>query len=71
MTTSPEPHASEPDEVILATITVTRSITPDGEYNNSYTCTGEPGLVTALGMLTWAQHAIAHSAYHPTGEPDD
>lgn len=54
-----------------ATITVTRSITPDGEYNNSYTCTGEPGLVTALGMLTWAQHAIAHSAYHPTGEPDD
>ena len=71
MTTSPEPHASEPDEVILATITVTRSITPDGEYNNSDTCTGEPGLVTALGMLTWAQHAIAHSAYHPTGEPDD
>lgn len=70
MTTSPEPHASEPDEVILATITVTRSITPDGEYNNSYTCTGDPGLVTALGMLTWAQHAIAHSAYHPTGEPE-
>ena len=71
MTTSPEPHASEPDEVILATITVTRSITPDGEYRNFYTRTGEPGLVTALGMLTWAQHAIAHSAYHPTGEPDD
>lgn len=71
MTTSPEPHASEPDEVILATITVTRSITPDGEYNNSYTCAGDPGLVTALGMLTWAQHAIAHSAYHPTGDPDD
>lgn len=71
MTTSPEPHASEPDEVILATITVTRSITPDGEYRNFYTCTGEPGLVTTLGMLTWAQHAIAHSAYHPTGEPDD
>ena len=37
--TSPDP-ASEPDEVVLATITVTRSITPDGEYNNSYTCTG-------------------------------
>lgn len=71
MTTSPEPHASEPDEVILATITVTRSITPDGEYNNSYTCTGDPGLVTTLGMLTWAQHAIAHSAPHPTGDPDD
>ena len=63
-------HAEAPDEVILATITVTRSITPDGEYNNSYTCTGEPGLVTALGMLTRAQHAIAHSAYHPTGDPE-
>lgn len=48
-----------------------RSITPDGEYNNSYTCTGDPGLVTTLGMLTWAQHAITHSAYHPTGDPDD
>lgn len=67
--TNPD-HAKAPDEVVLATITVTRSITPDGEYNNSYTCTGEPGLVTALGMLTWAQHAIAHSAYHPTGEPE-
>lgn len=67
--TNPD-HAEAPDEVILATITVTRSITPDGEYNNSYTCTGEPGLVTALGMLTWAQHAIAHSAYHPTGDPE-
>lgn len=62
--------AKAPDDVILATIAVTRSITPDGEYNNSYTCTGEPGLVTALGMLTWAQHAIAHSAYHPTGESE-
>ncbi len=62
--------AKAPDDVILATIAVTRSITPDGEYNNSYTCTGEPGLVTALGMLTWAQHAIAHSAYHPTGDPE-
>ena len=68
--TNPDP-ASTPGDVILATITVTRSIAPDGEYNNSYTCTGEPGLVTALGMLTWAQHAIAHSAYHPTGDPDD
>lgn len=67
--TNPD-HAKAPDEVVLATITVTRSITPDGEYNNSYTCTGEPGLVTALGMLTWAQHAIAHSAYHPTGDPE-
>lgn len=67
--TDPDP-AEAPDEVILATITVTRSITPDGEYNNSYTCTGGPGLVTALGMLTWAQHAIAHSAYHPTGDPE-
>ena len=67
--TNPMP-AEAPDEVVLATITVTRSITPDGEYNNSYTCTGEPGLVTALGMLTWAQHAIAHSAYHPTGESE-
>ena len=65
--TNPD-HAKAPDEVVLATIT--RSITPDGEYNNSYTCTGEPGLVTALGMLTWAQHAITHSAYHPTGEPE-
>lgn len=63
-------RAEASGEVILATITVTRSITPDGEYNNSYTCTGEPGLVTALGMLTWAQHAITHSAYHPTEEPD-
>ena len=67
--TNPD-HAEAPDEVILATITVTRSITPDGEYNNSYTCTGEPGLITALGILTWAQHAIAHSAYHPTGAPE-
>lgn len=67
--TNPD-HAKAPDEVVLAIITVTRSITPDGEYSNSYTCTGEPGLVTALGMLTWAQHAIAHSAYHPTGEPE-
>lgn len=67
--TNPD-HAKAPDEVVLATITVTRSITPDGEYNNSYTCTGEPGLVTALGMLTWAQHAITHSAYHPTGDPE-
>ena len=67
--TIPEP-ASEPGEVVLATITVTRSITPDGEYNTSYPCTGDPGLVTALGMLTWAQHAIAHSTYHPTGEPE-
>lgn len=67
--TNPD-HAKAPDEVVLATITATRSITPDGEYNNSYTCTGEPGLVTALGMLTWAQHAIAHSAYHPTGDPE-
>ena len=68
--TNPMP-AEAPEDIVLATITVTRSITPDGEYSNSYTCTGEPGLVTALGMLTWAQHAIAHSAYHPTGEPDD
>lgn len=30
----------------------------------------EPGLVTAFGMLTWAQHAITHSAYRPTGEPE-
>ena len=67
--TNPD-HAKAPDEVVLATITVTRSITPDGEYSNSYTCTGEPGLVTTLGMLTWAQHAIAHSAYHPTGDPE-
>lgn len=67
--TSPMP-AEAPEDIVLATITVTRSITPDGEYNNSYTCTGEPGLVTALGMLTWAQHAIAHSAYHPTGDPE-
>lgn len=67
--TNPD-HAKAPDEVVLATITVTRSITPDGEYNNSYTCTGEPDPVTALGMLTWAQHAITHSAYHPTGEPE-
>ena len=49
--TNPMP-AEAPGDVILATITVTRSITPDGDYNNSYTCTGEPGLVTALGMLT-------------------
>lgn len=70
MTTSPDSPASDSGDVILTTITVTRSITPDGEYSNSYTCTGEPGLVTALGMLTWAQHAIAHSAYHPTGEPE-
>lgn len=68
--TNPDP-AEAPEGIVLATITVTRSITPDGDYNNSYTCTGEPGLVTALGMLTWAQHAIAHSAYHPTEEPDD
>lgn len=27
-------------------------------------------LVTALGMLTWAQHAITHSAYHSTGESE-
>ena len=67
--TNPD-HAKAPDEVVLATITVTRSITPDGEYSNSYTCTGEPGLVTTLGMPTWAQHAIAHSAYHPTGDPE-
>ena len=67
--TNPMP-AEAPGGIVLATITVTRSITPDGEYNNSYTCTGEPGLVTALGMLTWAQHAIAHSAYHPTGESE-
>lgn len=67
--TNPDP-ASGPGEVVLATITVTRSITPDGEYNNSYTCTGEPGLVTALGMLTWAQYAITHSAYHQD-DPDD
>lgn len=67
--TNPMP-AEAPGGIVLATITVTRSITPDGEYNNSYTCRGEPGLVTALGMLTWAQHAIAHSAYHPTGDPE-
>lgn len=67
--TNPDP-AGEPDEVVLAAITVTRSLTPDGDYVNSYAITGEPGLVTALGMLTWAQHAIAHSAYHPTGESE-
>lgn len=27
------------------------------------------GLPT-LGILAWAQHAITHSAYHPTGEPE-
>ena len=68
--TNPVP-AEAPEDIVLATITVTRSITPDGEYRTSSTCTGEPGLVTTLGMLTWAQHAIAHSAYHPTGDPDD
>lgn len=67
--TNPMP-AEAPEDIVLATITVTRSITPDGEYSNSYTCTGEPGLVTTLGMLTWAQHAIAHSAYHPTGDSE-
>lgn len=67
--TNPGP-ASESDEVVLATITVVCSITPDGEYRNSCTCTGEPGLATTLSMLTWAQRAIAHSAYHPTGEPE-
>ena len=67
--TNPMP-AEAPEDSVLATITVTRSITPDGEYSNSYTCTGEPGLVTTLGMLTWAQHAIAHSAYHPTGDSE-
>lgn len=67
--TNPTP-AEAPEDIVLAAITVTRSITPDGEYSNSYTCTGEPGLVTTLGMLTWAQHAIAHSAYHPTGDSE-
>lgn len=67
--TNPGP-ASESDEVVLATITVVRSITPDGDYNNSYTCTGEPGLVTTLGMLTWAQHTIFYDTTHPTGEPE-
>lgn len=67
--TNPGP-ASESDEVVLATITVVRSITPDGEYRNSYTCTGEPGLVTTLGMLTWAQHTIFYDTTHPTGEPE-
>ena len=66
--TNPD-RTEAPGDVILATIT--RSITPDGEYGNSYTCTGEPGLVTALGMLTWVQHAITHSAYiHQPGESE-
>lgn len=42
--TSPDP-AKASDEVILAIITVARSITPDGEHNNSYTCTGGPSAV--------------------------
>ena len=67
--TNPD-RTEAPGGVILATITVTRSITPDGEYNNSYTCTGEPGLVTALGMLAWAQHTIFYDTTHPTGEPE-
>ena len=67
--TNPD-RTEAPGDVILATITITRSITPDGEYGNSYTCTGEPGLDTARGKLTSVQHAIPHSAYHPTGESE-
>ena len=66
---NPDP-AEAPGDVILATITVTRSITPDSEYVNSYAITGEPGLVTTLGMLTWAQHTIFYDTTHPTGEPE-
>ena len=70
MTTSPDSPASEPSDVILATITVTRSITPNGEYTYSYRATGSRALVDALGMLAWAQHTIFYDTTHPTGEPE-
>lgn len=70
MTTSLGPHASEPGDVVLATITVTRSIAPNGEYTYSYHATGSRALVDALGMLAWAQHTIFYDTTHPTGEPE-
>ena len=70
MTTSPDSPAGEPGDVILDTITVTRSITPDGEYTYSYRATGSRALVDALGMLAWAQQAITYDAYNQD-DPDD
>ena len=67
--TNPDP-ASGPGEVVLATITVTRSITPDGEYTYSYHATGSRALVDTLGMLAWAQQAITYDAYHQD-DPND
>lgn len=71
MSTSPDSPASESGDVILDTITVTRSIAPNGEYTYSYHATGSRALVDALGMLTWAQHTIFYDTTHPTGDPDD
>ena len=67
--TNPD-RTEAPGGVILATITVTRSITPDGEYTYSYRATGSRALVDALGMLAWAQHTIFYDTTHPTGEPE-
>lgn len=55
------------DEIVVTEKVARETLDPDlGSY-----CRGKiSGLVAALGMLTWAQHAIAHSAYHPTGDPE-
>lgn len=66
--TNPD-RTEAPGDVNLAAITVTRSLTSDGDYANSYAITGDPSIITALGMLTWATYTI-HRDYREETRDD-